>query len=398
VKKKFFGALITVVILIAGLSLAPPGLGATPTVFVSPDSKVVQISEQFTIDIDLDYAEHLYGFEIFLTFDRTKINATAIQYVNYFNTTSYNVWYSEINNTAGYTTLAVSCLAPVRTGKTGGSPPPLASINFTAIAAGSSTLHLQPNRTILSDDQGIQIASTTLDGNVQVAQPTEQVLDVYTQRGGIGPNTSSDAFSPAETVIFSAYLKYQGQPISGAIVQFTTYDPDGTPRADTARTDNNGIATSNFTLSSDPIMGNYSTTASANVQGQDYNDTVIYRVGWIVCLQNVIVCNYSGTPLTSFDRGTRVYVNVTLENISFTPKTLFLWVHAWDNNAADVAREWMLYNVPSGKTTVLLGFRIPQWSARGDGQLYVGAYNNPYWTGGSAYCPGIYSSLQITGS
>jgi hypothetical protein len=365
---------------------------------VSPDSKVVQIGEQFTIDIDIDYAEHLYGFEIFLTYDRTKINATAIQYVNYFNTTSYNVWYSEINNTAGYTTLAVSCLAPVRTGKTGGSPPPLASIIFTAIAAGSSTLHLQPNRTILSDDQGIQIASTTLDGNVQVAQPTEQVLDVYTQRGGIGSNTSSDAFSPAETVILSAYLNHQGQPVSGTIVQFTTYDPNGTPRAGTGRTDDNGIATSNITLSSDPIMGNYSTTASANVQGQDYNDTVIYRVGWIVWLQNVIVCDYSGAPLTSFDRGTRVYVNVTFENISFNSKKLFLWVDAWDNNAAEVVREWMLFNVPSGKTTVLLGFRSPQWSARGDAQLFVGAYNNLFWAGGSAYCPGIYSSFTITGS
>jgi hypothetical protein len=274
----------------------------------------------------------------------------------------------------------------------------LATITFQAIAQGDTILHLQDVK--LSDEKSPPqpIPSIAVDGTVHIGIPPEQVLDVYTQRGGSGANTSSDAFAPGETIFFNASLKYQGAPIPGVIVQFLTYDPHGTPSAGTAVTGADGIASFNATLSSNPLLGSYSTVASANTHGNDYNDTVTYRVGWIVCLQNVIVGNYSGTPLTSFDRGTRVYVNVTFENISFNSKTVFLWVHAWDNNAGDVVREWMLFNVPSGKTTVLLGFRIPQWSARGDGQLYVGAYNNPYWTGGSAYCPGMYSSLTITGS
>jgi hypothetical protein len=134
------------------------------TISVSPITKTVQVGEQFAINISLDYAENLYGFEIWLSFDNSKLNATAINYVNYLND-PHRIWYQQVNNAGGYVTLAVSSTYPAPA-KTGGSPPPLATVNFTAIDLGSSALHLYD--TVLSDDQAEPIPHTTVDGMVDV--------------------------------------------------------------------------------------------------------------------------------------------------------------------------------------------------------------------------------------
>jgi hypothetical protein len=221
-----------------------------------------------------------------------------------------------------------------------------------------------------------------------------QVIDVYTQRGGAGANKSSDSFAPRETILFNASLKYQGAPLPGVTVGFITYDPHGTPTARTAVTGQDGIATLNTPIPSDPIFGNYTTVATATVNGSDYADTVPYQIGWIINIIQVTPCNCSGVPQTQFPVGTLVYYNITLENISLNPKQLFLLIGANDGSGATIAQEWISNTIPSGKTTVLMGFRIPPWTHWGVGQTFVDAYDIPPWTGGSAYCPGNYIPLQ----
>jgi hypothetical protein len=134
------------------------------TISVSPTTKTVQVEEEFTIDILLDSAENLYGYEIWLSYDKSKLTANAIDYKSYLNE-PYHIWYQQVNNTGGYVTLSVSSTYPA-TPKTGGSPPPLATINFTATGMGSSTLHLY--NTILANNQSLAIPHTTIDGTVYV--------------------------------------------------------------------------------------------------------------------------------------------------------------------------------------------------------------------------------------
>lgn len=357
------------------------------------------MGQDINVNITITDVANLTGWEFKLFYLNSILNCTSVTEGSFLenlgDTFKVIDIVNDFNNTHGRILAACALLG---TGVSAHGNGDLAMITFRAIGGGDTILHLQDVK--LSDEKSPPqpIPSIVVDGTVHVAIPPEQVVDVYTQRGGTGANTSSDAFAPGETIFFNASLKYQGAPLPGIIVQFLTYDPHGVPTAGTAVTGADGIASFNVTLSYNPLFGSYLTVASANTHGNDYNDTVTYRVGWIINLQNVILCDYSGTPLTSFDRGARAYVNVTFENISFNLKTLFLWVDAWDNNAAEMVREWMLLNVPSGKTTVLLGFHIPQWSARLDAQLFVGAYNNNYWEGGRAYCPGIYSAFTITGS
>lgn len=402
-------AIIVVILLLACFVLAanqnvgylvPKAYGSGTVIQVSPANTTGNVGQQIAINTTVTDVTNMTGWEFKLFYLNSILNCTSFTEGPFLKQAGTTFTVIDILNNYNSThgrVLAACALLGMGTSESGSGV--LATFTFNPTAPGQTNITLQDTK--LSDDKipPQPIPHTVTHGTVSITAPFEQVLDVYTQRGGYGINVSSDAFAPGETVFFNASLKYQNTPVPGVIVQFTIFDPNGLPTAGTAVTGQDGIATISTTISSTPTFGNYTTLAKANTHGEDFNDSVTYRVGWIVWLQDMKLCDYSGTPLNSSDRGTKVYVNVTLENISFNPKTLFLWVHAWDYNAADVAREYMLFTVPSGKTTVLLGFRIPQWSARQEGaQLYVGAYNNPYWAGGSAYCPGMYSSLTITGS
>ena len=145
-----------------------------PTLSFSPAISNVTVGQQFSVNVSIDYAEKLYGFEVWISFNNTKLNATSISYMGYLNEPTQN-WYQEVNNTGGYVALAQSSRNPA-TGKTGGSPPPLARINFTSIRTGTSQLHFF--NTLLSDDQGEPMSHQRTDGTVYVSPGTNHDVAV----------------------------------------------------------------------------------------------------------------------------------------------------------------------------------------------------------------------------
>lgn len=137
---------------------------SSPIISVSPVTSNVCLGEQFTIEVNLDLAENLYGYEVWLSFNSSVLKATAINYTGYLNEPTFE-WYKEVNNAGGYVSLAMSSRLPAEA-KTGGSPPPLAAIQFKTIGTGTSPLHLY--KTILVDDQTMETPHETADGMVQV--------------------------------------------------------------------------------------------------------------------------------------------------------------------------------------------------------------------------------------
>jgi hypothetical protein len=138
-------------------------------ILIDPETTNAYLGQQVSVDIDLSFASHLYGFEFWLSFNNSVLNATSIEYKGYLNEPTRE-WYRLIDNSGGYLTLAMSSQNPA-TGKTGGSPPPLATVRFQAIGIGVSQLHLY--KTILSDDRAISINHETIDGIVHVATPPD---------------------------------------------------------------------------------------------------------------------------------------------------------------------------------------------------------------------------------
>jgi hypothetical protein len=159
--------IIGLVILLAVPVIVRTGTCAQPVVSVNPSFKEVQIGDLFDIDINIDSVSNMYGFEIWLSFDKIKLNASAIEYRGFLNEPT-NLWNNVTNNTGGYLSFAISSRLPA-TGKTGGSPPPLITIHFKALSGGFSPLQFITSKTILADDQGLAIPHTTVDGTVHVA-------------------------------------------------------------------------------------------------------------------------------------------------------------------------------------------------------------------------------------
>jgi len=169
-KSKYVVSMLLLVTLVAlaAFTRIEIGKASSPTIYVSPDTKNVQLGEEFAIDIDIDYVTNLYGYEVWLSFDNTKLNATDIEYRGFLNEPSME-WPTYVNNTGGYATLARSSQKPALP-KTGGSPPALATVHFEAIGTEISTLHFTKTR--LWNSEGVLIPSQTLDGTVRVgAQP-----------------------------------------------------------------------------------------------------------------------------------------------------------------------------------------------------------------------------------
>ena len=159
--------IIGLVILFAVPLIVKTGTCTQPVVSVNPSLKEVQIGDLFDIDITIDSVSHLYGFEIWLSFDKTKLNASAIEYRGFLNEPT-NLWNNVTNNTGGYLSFAISSRSPA-TGKTGGSPPPLITIHFKALSGGFSPLQFVTSKTVLADDQGLAIPHTTVNGTVHIA-------------------------------------------------------------------------------------------------------------------------------------------------------------------------------------------------------------------------------------
>jgi hypothetical protein len=233
---------------------------AQPIISVSPSYTNVQIGDQFDIDINIDYVSHIYGFEIWLSFDKNKLNASSVEYKGFLNEPTQN-WHNETNNTSGYIAFAISSRLPA-TGKTGGSPPPLIAIHFKALSGGNSPLSFIENKTILADDQGIAIPHTTIGGIVHVAGGADDVAV-------ISVTTSKDGCKPMPTVSGDSFVKVNVTVLNQG--SYTETDINVTVYANTT-----SIASQNVTLSSGNSMtltftwnttgfayGNYTTSAYA---------------------------------------------------------------------------------------------------------------------------------------
>jgi hypothetical protein len=145
----------------------PKGIvhSTSPIIEVDPAYREVQVNQEFDVNVNVDYVTDLYGYEIRLSFDNTKLVAYMPQYRGFLNEPT-TIWNKEVNNASGFVILAVTSQKPAAS-KTGASPPPLLTVRFKSLALGNSTLHLY-NTKLASGNEGIPIAHTTADGVVSV--------------------------------------------------------------------------------------------------------------------------------------------------------------------------------------------------------------------------------------
>jgi PKD repeat protein len=238
------------------------------------------------------------------------------------------------------------------------------------------------------------------------------MIDLYTQKepyGGKGPNQTSDAFGPQEEVILYANVTYKGEPAQSTIVAFEVHGPTNSVEnftlIRTALTNASGVAMISFRMpwpcenAETIIFGTWTAIAKVKVVEETVEDTLTFRVGWIVEIVSIWTINEKLQPQTRFARGTCVGVEMVLRNIAMTPKNASFTLVVYDSESQPIANTALEdVEVKPGETSisVLCKLLIPKWALYGYATVYANAYTALPQLGGVAYCPEVSAGILIT--
>ena len=255
--------------------------------------------------------------------------------------------------------------------------------------------HIIGNWTVIAT---VSIAEETVTDTL-VFNVMGTMLDLYTQRGGKGPDQPSDAFAPQEEVIFYARVSFACDPIENKLVAYEVFDPNGTSvdyRA--AETNASGIAVVAMRLPSAPIFGTWSAVASVEVVGFIVNDTLTFKVGWIIEILDLQTTDEIGAPKTDFLRGERIGFRFHLQNIAFSSEVATFTLNVYDDCHVPIGQvllpNWM--TPPNASMIFAIGMEIPRWSYLGVGSVYANAFTEPPFLNGTAYCPEKSTQFQLS--
>jgi hypothetical protein len=238
----------------------------------------------------------------------------------------------------------------------------------------------------------------------QVTVPTGVVIDVWTEKGGIGlginwdvdppeqwpyPTAWSDAFAPQEEVTVYAKVTYNGDIVQNKPVGFEVKDETGEAVLyRTAFTNSTGIATINFRMiwECDKVFAGkfevWQVWATVSVSEIEKKDVVNFRYGWLVQIDEITA------PGTAY-KDTTIAVIVDLNNICFTDKTVFVTVVIYDDCGVpiglDTLADWTVF--ADDGLTPEFAIYIPKWAYVGTGTIYVNVYTKAPQDCGLPVCP-----------
>jgi hypothetical protein len=124
---------------------------------------------------------------------------------------------------------------------------------------------------------GLGVASYSFFIGTPTPKTVESLLDLYTQKGGAGTNTSGGIFEPNDTAQLYAFLTHGGVPLNNATITYQINNAEGVQSTRTAFTNESGIADGNFSflLSQDSsILGTWHILATAQVENRTVSDAL----------------------------------------------------------------------------------------------------------------------------
>lgn len=142
-------------------------LAAGALVFnIQPGASTVMTGQNFTLDVVVQGAVDLYGYQFDIGFDPVKLQATSVAEGAFLGTGGGTIFFpGTIDNTGGTITLIANILGTAVPGVNGNGT--LARISFSAIGPGDSPVGIFNATALDSFGQGIALTST--GGTVTVA-------------------------------------------------------------------------------------------------------------------------------------------------------------------------------------------------------------------------------------
>lgn len=113
--------------------------------------------------------------------------------------------------------------------------------------------------------------------NLHVVQAQGRVIDLYTQKGGVGGDVSGGVFNLTETIELTANLTYDGYPVQHQLVAFSVSGPEGFGAVALAEfTNESGYAATQFSIPALPeSLGTSTVNANAQLADEYLSDSNI---------------------------------------------------------------------------------------------------------------------------
>jgi hypothetical protein len=223
-------------------------------IYVAPLVHVAnETGELFDIAINISNVDNLHSVEFRLSYNTSLLDAIEVVQGPFLPPPPQSSVMLEINESVGFVWMNISAVDS-EPGRSGNGT--LARITFN-VTLGSkcsySVLDLQD--TSLYDDSMTEISHSSVDGlyfwkSLQPDPPVQGgLLDLFTQRGGVGPSEPDGVFYEGEMVELYSNVTYNSWPEQQKLVAFQAIEPIGsTVLMLYSTTDQNGLAKVSFRI------------------------------------------------------------------------------------------------------------------------------------------------------
>ena len=254
----------------------------------------------------------------------------------------------------------------------------------------------------------ILLTSALANMNIGFSNGTNGNIDLFTQKepySGKGSNVQSDAFAPREEVKIYALATYNEYPVERLLVAFEILGPENPIENITfyraAFTNETGVATISFRILNlnETTFGEWTVLGNVKIDDVIHEDSVIFKVGWIVELVSLRTMNEQYIEQEEFLRESYLGIELVLRNIAMTEKIATLTLTMYDQlNTFVNATELSDFAVkPNGTLNyAYLFLYIPKSAYIGRATVYACAYATspePSWV---PYCPEVSKYFSIT--
>jgi hypothetical protein len=232
-------------------------------------------------------------------------------------------------------------------------------------------------------------------------------IDLFTQKtpfDGKGPNMTSDAFGPGEVVILCALVTYNEAPLQKLPVAFYGEGPDNSSFCLTDVTNASGLAAVNFTIAQkcdglNEVFGEWFILANVRIGDNVYQDTLTFRVDWIVKLVSAKTIDANLAYRDKFGIEGDVGVEISLRNVARNIKNATFAIVLEDETQVPVSYlEINDFEVQPDEKLVFLycKLNVPKWSRVGKATVLVSALTASPAQNGVPYCPAVSAEFLIT--
>ena len=241
------------------------------------------------------------------------------------------------------------------------------------------------------------VATSTVSHVVHVvAHPSGPALDVYTDRGGNGPNVPSDAYGPQELITLHGYVTYNNVAVANKEVDFQLLDASGNTVAYmTAISNDQGIATTTFRMpwpngpNPQSTFGTWTIKGNVDISQVTASDVCPFTFNYIVQITGVQTENTLNVAGVSFLRGGPVQTVVSFKNIRQVAITTVVAVTLYDEAGVPINAGYVTVTIPA-QSTVSTGITLtlPAYAYVGTGShACADIFNLLPANLGLPYCP-----------